>query len=97
MHEAGSLFAVHRDLGDMRFFLSQAVAITFEDIVIAVAKKMGWRNGGPVARLVGYLWVFSWMGYSLSRWIAGAISVGAWRSRLFPFSVVEKVIERVWE
>jgi hypothetical protein len=97
IHEVASIFAAHRDLGDMRFFLSQAVAITFEDIVIAIAKRLGWQRGGPAAKLVGYLWVFAWLSYSLRPWIDGGISAGLWQWYGLPFSVVGRLIgvERV--
>ncbi|TFK59222.1 hypothetical protein BDN72DRAFT_781035, partial [Pluteus cervinus] len=43
-----------------RFFMSQAIAITFEDMVIAAVRRQGVKVPGMVAHLVGYVWVFVW-------------------------------------
>ena len=61
-----------------KFFLLQAVAITFEDFIIYLAKSFLRRVGvelrqgkdgqswaGVVVRIVGYCWVMFWLCYSL--------------------------------
>ncbi|TFK62057.1 hypothetical protein BDN72DRAFT_827867 [Pluteus cervinus] len=47
------------------FFMSQAIAITFEDMVIAVVRRRGVKIPPTVAHLVGYIWVFVWFSVSL--------------------------------
>lgn len=45
----------------MKFFLAQAVAITFEDGVIAVGRRFGLGDTNVIGwRLVGYVWVWTW-------------------------------------
>jgi len=52
----------------VRFFLLQAVVITFEDVVIWLTKpihtKLGW-----ISKVIGYIWVFSWYVWSGPSWI----------------------------
>jgi hypothetical protein len=52
----------------IRFFLLQAVAITFEDFVIWLTKpihaKLGW-----LSRVIGYMWVMSWYVWSAPYWL----------------------------
>ncbi|OJT02114.1 hypothetical protein TRAPUB_7409 [Trametes pubescens] len=42
------------------FFLLNGVAITFEDIVIALARKAGVRGSTRATRILGYVWVCAW-------------------------------------
>ena len=96
IHELGALNISRRDLGELRFFLSQAVAITFEDIVIAAAKKLSYRDGRWVGRVVGYFWVFAWLSYSLRGWVGGGVMGGLWVDRSLEYSVIGKVLE-LWD
>ncbi|EPS96327.1 hypothetical protein FOMPIDRAFT_1038192 [Fomitopsis schrenkii] len=43
------------------FFMSQAVAITFEDAVIGLVRKSGIKVPTPIARTVGYAWAITWL------------------------------------
>ena len=65
-----------------KFFLLQAVAITFEDFVIYVAKSLLRRRGvelkvgkadeswpEAVARVIGYCWVVLWFCLTLPLWV----------------------------
>ena len=65
-----------------KFFLLQVVAITFEDLVIYVAKRSLRRRGielkpGRVdeswveaaMRVVGYCWITLWFCYTLPVWV----------------------------
>ncbi|KAI8990730.1 membrane bound O-acyl transferase family-domain-containing protein [Trametes punicea] len=51
-------------------FAINGLAITFEDAVVALAKRIGFGRASGVAgptramRILGYLWVYSWMTYS---------------------------------
>jgi len=59
MHAFGSIMATHQDFGHFRFFILQPFDITTKDIVIMIARKLGYR-GGRLAKVVGYLWVVAW-------------------------------------
>ena len=83
----------HRDVGELRFFMSQAVAITFEDIVIATVKRLGIQPAGWVGTVIGYLWVIVWLSYSLRDWVGGVAEAGIWISSLLPYSPVGRVME----
>ena len=93
IHEVGALCAVHHDTGELRFFLLQAVAITFEDIAIACAKRLGYHRVGPIGRAVGYLWTFCWKSYSLRLWFDPYLRAGMWIDYGMPYSVVTKTME----
>ncbi len=43
----------------MQFFILQAVAITFEDMVIALAARFGHTQQNTVFKFIGYVWVFA--------------------------------------
>ena len=72
-----------------KFFLLQAVAITFEDIAIHIAKRILRRRGVEVkpekadeswaelvARVVGYCWVTLWFCSTLPIWVDEPNTVG---------------------
>ena len=60
----------------MRFFVLQAVAITFEDMVIALAARFGHTQQNTVFRFIGYIWVFAWFTYSLPMWLDPIVHAG---------------------
>lgn len=53
--------------GALRFFLLQAVAITFEECVQDVGRRLGLRTSWAW-KAVGYFWVWSWFAYCLPIW-----------------------------
>jgi len=72
-----------------KFFLLQAVSITFEDLVIYIAKRLlrqkaielepgrpdeSW--GGTVVRVAGYCWVTVWFCMTLPVWLDEPNAVG---------------------
>lgn len=72
-----------------KFFLLQAVAITFEDFVIYLAKRFlpqsgieskpgnaGWSWGGAVVRVIGYCWVLIWFCLTVPVWMDEANAAG---------------------
>ena len=72
-----------------KFYLLQAVAITFEDFVIYIAKglfrlvgvevRVGKGDGSwpeVVVRVVGYCWVTLWLCFSLPIWMDGLNAAG---------------------
>ena len=71
------------------FFPLQAVVITFEDIVIAVFRDSGYKHGGPLTRLVGYIWVFMWFYYSTPLFIDWSLKAGMNKGGSLPFSVLQ--------
>jgi hypothetical protein len=93
IHIFAVFFAARREVGEPRFFMSQAVAITFEDMVIAIAKRLGIRSAGWLGKFIGYLWVIAWLSYSLRDWVDGGVSMGVWISWLLPYSPVGKAME----
>jgi small neutral amino acid transporter SnatA (MarC family) len=70
------MHAAPSDAGALRFFVSQAVGITFEDIVIALAARAGLRNPNRLFKCLGYVWVYCWFAYSLSPWIDSFVTSG---------------------
>ena len=76
-----------------KFFLLQAVAITFEDFVIYIAKR-ALRRGGielnpgrpdeswaeAVVRVIGYCWVTLWFCSTLPGWLGRADTIGPYSS-----------------
>lgn len=47
----------------MPFFLLNGVAITIEDLFLTAAKSLGAKST-PATRLLGYVWVVLWLGWS---------------------------------
>ena len=77
----------------LKFFLLQAVAITFEDFVIYIVKRLlgRWRIklkpgkvdeswAEVVVRIVGYCWVTLWFCSTLPGWLGGADTIGFYSS-----------------
>ncbi|KAF8954003.1 membrane bound O-acyl transferase family-domain-containing protein [Flammula alnicola] len=61
----------------LRFFLLQAVAITFEDAIIGLAGRLGYTKPTPFFKLVGFIWVFAWFTFSIPIWIDPVVHTGA--------------------
>ena len=75
-----------------KFFLLQAVSITFEDLVIYLAKgllrragvelkpgRADWSWAEAVVRAVGYCWVTLWFCLTLPVWLDELSSIGVGR------------------
>ena len=73
----------------IKFFLLQAIVITFEDLVIYIAKRSLRRGGielklgkvdeswgGTVVRVIGYCWVTIWACLSYPIFLDGLSAVG---------------------
>jgi hypothetical protein len=67
------------DTRPLRFFLSQAVAITFEDAVIALAAGARLKYSHRVWRRIGYIWVYCWFVFSITPWMHALSSSGTFR------------------
>jgi len=90
LHFAGD-FMLEKRLAyhSFKFFILQAVAITFEDFVVYIAKRL-LRLGGiqlkpgrvgenwaeVVLRVVGYCWVTLWLCLTLPVWLDDPNSIG---------------------
>ncbi|KAF8196582.1 membrane bound O-acyl transferase family-domain-containing protein [Pholiota molesta] len=62
----------------LRFFSLQAVAITFEDAVVALARRLGYgyQERNPLFKIIGFIWVFIWFSYSLPIWLDPILHAG---------------------
>ncbi|EMD64284.1 hypothetical protein COCSADRAFT_89894 [Bipolaris sorokiniana ND90Pr] len=65
------------DDGGSVFFMSQAVIILVEDHLIALGKKMGFRDN-LMWRMVGLVWTVIMIGWPAEYWIRRQISYGIW-------------------
>jgi len=54
------------DTSPMRFFLLQAMAITFEGAVISIGGRLGFNRQTAPLRYLGYIWVWCWFLFSMS-------------------------------
>jgi hypothetical protein len=70
----------------LKFFLSQAVVITFEEIVIALARRVGFTDSRGW-RIFGYAWVQLWFILSLPWWLQPHISAGLIENGM-PYSLI---------
>ncbi|KAI0672444.1 membrane bound O-acyl transferase family-domain-containing protein [Trametes maxima] len=73
------------------FFMLQALVITFEDGVIAVARRVtGSGERGPTLtmRLLGYAWVLVWFSVSLRAQLEWMVPLGVAGPEWLPFSLV---------
>ncbi|OAX40700.1 hypothetical protein K503DRAFT_687010 [Rhizopogon vinicolor AM-OR11-026] len=79
------------------FFVYQALGITFEDMVLAVARRAGVKET-KWTRVIGYVWVISWFIVTATQWVtvvgvAGIESGGkAIPSRYFPPSFCDILV-----
>jgi hypothetical protein len=71
IHHAGEYVIYQRWTGySIGFFLLQAVAITCEDVIIALAAKAGFSSKpNCFVKIMGFVWVFAWFTYSLPMWL----------------------------
>jgi len=53
--------------GTVQFFVLQAVCITFEDTVIGIASRLGYRQSNTF-KLIGYLWHADVVGFPSVLW-----------------------------
>lgn len=77
----GSVFTVGHDLGDMRFFLLQAVAIMIEDHVVAFGREVLGIKANRFWKVVGFCWVIVWASWSRRVQYGPKVERGFWVSR----------------
>lgn len=74
----------------MKFFLANAVAITFEDAITGIAKWLGiGRNGATTwMKYGGYMWVVAWFYHACQPEMHYILPLGAAEEEVLPFSLV---------
>ncbi|KAJ7506654.1 membrane bound O-acyl transferase family-domain-containing protein [Mycena galericulata] len=77
--------------GALRFFLLQAVAITLEECVQALARRLG-ISPSLRWKAVGYLWVWSWFAFCLPIWQDPLLHAGVFQE--VRYSVFVKLAQR---
>ncbi|OSC99675.1 hypothetical protein PYCCODRAFT_1372634 [Trametes coccinea BRFM310] len=92
MHVWGDVMLGTSYIGNsMKFFLANACAITVEDAVIAVARKMFGVGGGPTKWTIqlGYLWVIAWFYMVGPLFVDWFVQVpGVTTEEFLPFSLI---------
>lgn len=61
--------------GALKFFLSQAFCITFENFIIALGRRAGFADW-QAWRIIGYVWVQLWFAFSLPWMLQPQITAG---------------------
>jgi len=77
MHASGD-YILHQNFyqgTSVQFFVLQAVGITFEDAVIALASRVGYKQSG-VFKLIGFVWVFAWFTFCMPLWLDPQVHAG---------------------
>jgi hypothetical protein len=68
MHSMGDAIIARSQIGiSCHFFIYQAFGITFEDKVIAAARRAGVKETKWM-RVIGYVWVTSWISVTATSW-----------------------------
>ncbi|KAF6751644.1 hypothetical protein DFP72DRAFT_1172059 [Ephemerocybe angulata] len=58
------------------YFVSQAVAITFEDAMAGLVRRSEVKVPTAFSRLVGYLWVVAWFSFAIPIWMTPHVKAG---------------------
>ncbi|KAI0675985.1 membrane bound O-acyl transferase family-domain-containing protein [Trametes maxima] len=102
IHTAFALSSLLHALGDLMlgpehfgqsvpFFVVNALAITFEDAVIALARRAGIREG-RATRLLGYAWVVGWFAWSAPLYVRWMFESGVGYNEILPYSLTRQVV-----
>ncbi|KAA1468428.1 hypothetical protein DENSPDRAFT_927349 [Dentipellis sp. KUC8613] len=78
----------------LTFFLAQALAITLEDGVIALGRRVGFKESRRT-RALGYAWTFAWFAWSTAFWADLYLNAGTGRAEVLPFSMSRYVGRRM--
>ncbi|THU83555.1 hypothetical protein K435DRAFT_733899 [Dendrothele bispora CBS 962.96] len=73
---SGLIHITSLDPRPIRFFLSQAVVITFEDSVIAAANRVGFKRSQAIIRVLGYFWVYFVLSFTFGPWLDSMNATG---------------------
>jgi uncharacterized membrane protein len=79
------------------FFFIQAVAITVEDTVIGLARRVGFDKTTYLTRAIGYIWVLLWANFSIPWLLNWQVASGQGMSEIFPVSPVRYGIRQLNE
>ncbi|KAI0642388.1 membrane bound O-acyl transferase family-domain-containing protein [Trametes meyenii] len=92
LHALGDLMLGPEHFGrSVPFFVANALAITFEDVVIALARRVGIREGGAT-RLLGYVWVVGWFAWSAPSYVQWMFESGVGYHEILPYSPTREAI-----
>lgn len=75
IHHAADYMMIGKHGGALKFFLTQALLITFEEFIIAIGRRAGAKDT-QAWRLLGYAWVQLWFAFSLPWLLQPQISAG---------------------
>ncbi|KAG5735390.1 hypothetical protein E4T56_gene11107 [Termitomyces sp. T112] len=93
IHSFGDLMIGPQFTGrSIPFFLMNAAAITFEDSIFAVTRKMGLAGQTRISRVIGYTWVLMWFNYSLPTFYTWTLEAGLGKDEMLPFSLVRLLV-----
>ncbi|KAF9459745.1 membrane bound O-acyl transferase family-domain-containing protein [Collybia nuda] len=87
---------IHTNPSDARplyFFIYQALAITFEDAIIALVAKMGFSSPTKAQKILGYIWVLCWFTYSIPEWTDSLITCGLLET--FDVGIISSILSRI--
>ena len=76
VHQYQMFNVTRRDMGEFAFFMSQPLAITFEDFVQYIWRKFqggGSRESRRFEEAVGAVWTLTWFSFSLHLYIRGLV------------------------
>jgi hypothetical protein len=89
-HQFQMFNVTRRDMGEFAFFMSQPVAITAEDFVQWVWRRLrGSGESGRCEMIVGYVWVCIWFSLSLQLYIKGLVDAEVIRDWVFGATPME--------
>jgi hypothetical protein len=97
---SGLMHSTTIDIRFLRFFLSQAVAITFEDAIIAsfarAKSKLNFKHSEELCRRIGYLWVYCWFIFSATPWIRAMGASGLFNDGGVKYSLILGLYRGQW-
>ncbi|PCH43447.1 hypothetical protein WOLCODRAFT_75865 [Wolfiporia cocos MD-104 SS10] len=94
VHCGGDLMVQPSAFGSsFSFYIAQAVAISLEDAVIALARSSGICYSHRMSRFLGYIWVFTWLWISTPWAVMCLEKVGIIETHRMPFSLITALIQ----
>ncbi|KAF5328775.1 hypothetical protein D9619_011605 [Psilocybe cf. subviscida] len=98
LHMAGDYMCLQNFAGvSLQFFLLQAVAITFEDVIMGVMRRLGVTTSSPLTRAVGFCWVFVWFVLSVPYWLEPVFHAGLFNATSPDKSPVQYLLTGQWK
>ncbi len=95
LHVYGAILAEGSDCGEWHCFMGQALAIWAEEHVVKLAPFLGMLEETRTARVVGYIWTFTWLVMSTMYWTNRTCMAGDWVEN--PLGVMSgRVFGRLW-